>query len=103
MIASPFLHSMASVAFERLLYCLAEGTMLAVVVALAMRFIPEKSSRTKFAIWFSALLASTVLPFIGMGWSGEAGTIEATHPLVTLPVSIVFYVFIGWLTLAVVA
>lgn len=101
--STPLLHLVASVAFERLLYCFAEGTLLAAVLALGLRLIPEKSSRTRFVIWFSALLASTILPFIGLGWSGESGAIEASHPLITLPVSVIFYTFIGWLAVAFVA
>jgi len=96
----PGLHTVASIAFERLWYCLAEGSLLVVAVALAMRFVRHQSSRTKFVIWFSALLATAFLPMLGVKLSGEAASMIPSKAVVTLPLSIALYVFAAWILLA---
>src|SRR6185437_3604084 len=96
----PGLHTVASIAFERLWYCLAEGSLLVVAVALAMRFVRHQSSRTKFVIWFSALLATAFMPMLGVKLSGEAASMIPSKAVVTLPLSIALYVFAAWILLA---
>jgi beta-lactamase regulating signal transducer with metallopeptidase domain len=97
---TPHLHWIASTALERLLYCAIQGSLLAIVVSLGLRFIPRKSSRTVFVIWFTALVASTVLPLVATDfhWSGAA---EPSSALFTLSISTALYVFVGWVALAV--
>lgn len=93
----PALHSIASLAFERLLYSLAEGSLLALAVTLALRFVPQKSSRTTFVIWFSALLASAFLPLLGVRLGGEFGATASSEALITIPISIALYASLVWL------
>ena len=100
MMLVPGLHSIASVAFEQMLYSLAEGSLLVMSVALALRFVPQKSSRTTFVIWFSALLASTFLPLLGLQWGRELGTSTSRHALITIPISIALYASLAWLVVA---
>lgn len=87
----------AGVALGRMLFCLAEGTALAVLIAFVVRLLPQKNSRTRFLIWLSALVAAATLPlFYRSGWSaplfGEGPTADA----VTLPASAATYIFSGW-------
>lgn len=96
----PGLHSIASIAFERILYSLAEGSLLALIVALALRFIPQKSSRTTFVIWFSALLASTFLPLLGFEWGRGAGANASPRAVLTIPISVALYASLAWLVIA---
>jgi beta-lactamase regulating signal transducer with metallopeptidase domain len=100
MSAIPVLHSIIPVAFDALLYCLAEGCLLALAIAVALRLIPQKSSRTAFVIWFSALLASAFLPLVGVNWSREVGSIGAPRAAITLPLSIALYTVVAWAALA---
>jgi bla regulator protein blaR1 len=96
----PALQSVSAVAFERLLYCLVEGSVIALAITAAMRFIPYKSSRTKFLIWFSALLATALLPLINLKPEHMEASAATTKALITLPVSVAVYVFAGWAVLA---
>lgn len=54
---------LAQVFAERLLNSAAEGVVLASLVWVLLRLIGRQSSRTRFAIWFSTLLAIVALPF----------------------------------------
>jgi beta-lactamase regulating signal transducer with metallopeptidase domain len=49
---------------ERLLNTAAEGVVLAVLVCALFRVIGRQNSGTRFAVWFSALLAIVALPFV---------------------------------------
>lgn len=97
----PGLHSIASIAFERLLYSLAEGSLLAMAIALVVRFVPQKSSRNTFVIWFSALLASALLPLLGLRWGGEFGATASSRAVVTIPISVALYASLVWLVVVV--
>jgi beta-lactamase regulating signal transducer with metallopeptidase domain len=90
----------SSVAFERLLYCLAEGSILTLAVAACLRLIPQKSSRTKFVIWFSALVATALLPLLDLKLSGKAGGIISAQAVITIPFTVAFYISLAWVALA---
>jgi len=96
----PSLQSFSSVAFERLLYCLAEGSILTLAVAAGLRFIPQKSSRTKFVIWFSAMLATALLPLLDLKLSGKAGGMVSAQAVITIPFTVALYISLAWLALA---
>lgn len=74
------LNSIAALALDRMLYCLAEGTMLAALLSLAMHLFPPKNSRTRFAVWFSALMVVAMLPLLGAAGmpAGHARTIASS-------------------------
>jgi beta-lactamase regulating signal transducer with metallopeptidase domain len=96
----PALQSASPVTFERLLYCLAEGSFLTLAVAVCLRFIPQKSSRTKFVIWFSAMVATALLPLLDVKLSGQAGDAISAQAVITIPFAVAFYVSLAWLALA---
>jgi beta-lactamase regulating signal transducer with metallopeptidase domain len=102
----PNLHWLAAVAFERMLYCLAEGTALAIVVAVALRLVPQKNSQTRFAVWFATLVAVVVLPVLQMGTGfGAAGQsriagLDSRRALLTISTSWAEYILLGWAALA---
>ena len=96
----PALQSVSSVAFERLLYCLTEGSILTLAVAASLRLIPQKSSRTKFVIWFSAMVATALLPLLDLKLSGKAGGIISAQAVITIPFTVAFYVACAWFALA---
>lgn len=96
----PALQSASAVAFERLLFCLAEGSVLTLAVAAGLRFIPQKSSRTNFVIWFSAMVATALLPLLDLKLSGKGGGIISTQAVITIPFTVAFYVACAWFVLA---
>jgi beta-lactamase regulating signal transducer with metallopeptidase domain len=105
---SPSTHWLAAVIFERMLYCLAEGTALAAVMALVLRLVPQRNSRTRFAVWFATLAALVVLPLVQMGieiGKGSGGAVglgpsSSAHAILTLSSAWVEYIILGWVLLA---
>jgi beta-lactamase regulating signal transducer with metallopeptidase domain len=94
------LHGIASLAFERMLYCLAAGSALAGVVALWLRLTPRRNSQTRFAIWFATLLAIVALPFFSAGWRPQVINTVAPGALVTIPVTWAVILVSLWAALA---
>lgn len=95
----PALQSLSAVGFERLLSSLVEGSLLVTGVALGMRFVPRNSSRAKFVVWFSALIATALLPLLDLKLGGPAQAVSA-HGIITLPLSAAIWVFTVWALLA---
>ncbi|HMF89304.1 MAG TPA: M56 family metallopeptidase, partial [Candidatus Angelobacter sp.] len=99
-------NSIAALALDRMLYCLAEGVALAALLSLAMRLFPPKSSRTRFAVGFSALVALAMLPVLGavaMPAAHAKANLPGANPheaLLTIPASWAAAVFVVWATLA---
>jgi beta-lactamase regulating signal transducer with metallopeptidase domain len=93
-------HEIASVAFERMVYSLAEGTLLTFVVVLALRLLPARTSQTRFAIWFSALFGIVAVTLFGLHGASAMGG-HPSQSLVTLPVSFALAAFAVWALLAV--
>jgi Zn-dependent protease with chaperone function len=76
-----------------------EGIVLAGLIWLLLRFVGQQNSSTRFAVWFSALFAIVVLPFV----SGNVLRVghSSTLPLVvrgeiTLSTSWASYLFAAW-------
>ncbi len=95
----PELHTLAQVFTERLLNSAAEGMIVAGVAGLLLRLAGRQSASTRFAIWFSTLLAIVALPF----FSGFAHSpVSAAHLQggITLSSSWAFYLFAAWACIA---
>ena len=98
------LHGTARTLVEWMFYSLVEGVVLAMFVALLLRLIPRQNAGTRFALWFSVLLAMIVLPFAGgsartaMAMSSQKGI--AGGNLITIPFSWVIIIFAVWALLA---
>ena len=93
------LHEVASVAFERMVYSLAEGLLLTLVVAIALRLLPAKASQTRFAIWLSALFGIVVVTVFGLHGTTAAHAMHSAS-LFSLPVSIALGAFTLWALVA---
>src|SRR5580658_484994 len=97
---APNLQTLAQLFTGRLLNTAAEGVVLAGLVGLLFRLIGRQNSGTRFAIWFSALLAIVALPFL------SASSFSASHPGVLSPTPLhggiilsgswAFYLFAVW-------
>jgi beta-lactamase regulating signal transducer with metallopeptidase domain len=94
-------HSIAALAFERLFYCLTAGTALVGIVSVALALVPARNSQTRFAVWFSALLAVAVLPFsawIPVPWMTKSSA--SAHAFFTISSSWAQYIVLTWGVLA---
>ena len=95
----PELHTLAQLLTERLLNSAAEGMIAAGVAWLLLRLADRQSASTRFAIWFSAMLAIVALPF----FSGYAHSpVSATHLQggIALSSSWASYLFAAWACIA---
>ena len=68
---SPILETLAQVAVTRIVNSLPEGILLMLIAGAVLRVLPKQNSRTRFAVWFLALLAVTSLAFIGRVGGGR--------------------------------
>ena len=96
----PDLQSVAQLFTGRLLNTAAEGVVLAGMVWVLLRLIGRQNSGTRFAIWFSALLAIVALPFLsgsGFGASHSRALPPANqHVGIILSSSWASYLFAAW-------
>jgi beta-lactamase regulating signal transducer with metallopeptidase domain len=92
------LHSVAQFSSLRIVDTLIEGTVISVFAAILLRVARRSNAGTRFAIWFSALIAIAALPFAG-SWSSHA-TLSTIRPAVTVPDSWAYYIFTAWAVVA---
>jgi beta-lactamase regulating signal transducer with metallopeptidase domain len=97
---TPFhLQTIAEASAARLVECLVEGTLIALCAALALRLRRQHNSGTRFAVWFSALMAIAAMPFLVGTFSSIASLRNPTplhHSAITLPSSWALYLFAAW-------
>jgi beta-lactamase regulating signal transducer with metallopeptidase domain len=94
-----------------MLYCLMEGTVLALFTWLLLRLLPRQNAGTRFALWFSVLLAMIVLPFLAGTFFRTPDTnslasqtgVASGQSLMTLPSSVAVVIFAVWLLFAALA
>jgi beta-lactamase regulating signal transducer with metallopeptidase domain len=88
--------------------CLVQGTLIAVVGVLMLGMARRQNSGTRFAIWFSALMAIAALPLFGSlfgRWWSHAMVHAMTPstqapPAITMPGSWALYIFGTWAAIA---
>ena len=88
-------HGLATAVSEGLLYSAIAGTLLASAVWSLLRLFPRRNSRTSFAIWFSTLLATALLPLMRLP-SLDGANSAGGHALVTVSTAWAWYVFLAW-------
>jgi beta-lactamase regulating signal transducer with metallopeptidase domain len=94
----PALENLAQIAITHVLNSLPEGILIAAFAWLMLRVLPRQNSRTRFAIWFVALLTVTGLPF--MDAFAPAHSLvgrDATQSLITLTDHWALILFSVWL------
>ena len=81
-----------------MIYGLLEGTALAFLVWLLLRFLPRQNAGTRFVLWFSALLAMFFLPWLGVHSQPErtASPVSSISTLITVPISWALVLFGIW-------
>jgi len=93
-------HGMAISAADRLLFGAVAGTVLAVAVWFLLQLFPRKDSRTSFVVWFSTLLATALLPVLGLYSSANSAAEKVQHAGVTISASWALALFIAWAVIA---
>jgi len=96
-------HMTARTLVEWMAYGLVEGTLLTLFVVFLLRLFPRQNAGTRFALWFSVLMAMLVLPFAGRPHASQAlasqnGTSSST--LITLPAHWALTIFALWTLIA---
>jgi len=98
------LNAIAQTSAVQIVDCLVEGTLIAIFAGLMLGLARRQNSRTRFAVWFSALIAIATLPLLGGAWWPRAASISAatvSRPAITLPGSWALYLFGAWAAIAV--
>jgi beta-lactamase regulating signal transducer with metallopeptidase domain len=94
---NPGLHAVAELIALRFLDSLAEGTLICLLAALFLRLVRRQNAATRFAVWFSALVAISSLPWMSGAWSHSGLGISDSHSAaITLPDSLALYFLAGW-------
>ncbi|HWY55977.1 MAG TPA: M56 family metallopeptidase [Terriglobales bacterium] len=98
MIAALNLDHVARMSAGSILNCMLEGLAIGLFAWILLRVLGRRNSSTRFAVWFSALLAIAALPVIRVAVSTpQAGTAGSA---ITVPSSWAFDIFIVWALIA---
>ncbi len=102
MLAALDLQTVAQYSALRIVESLAEGTVTFGFAALLLRIVPRQNAGTRFAIWFSALLAIAFAPVATGIWSSQipSSSMSLIRPAITVPDSWAVYLFAGWAILS---
>jgi beta-lactamase regulating signal transducer with metallopeptidase domain len=91
------LHAIAELIALRLLDSLAEGALVCALAAIVLRLTPRRNAATRFAVWFSALVAIAALPWIGKALPHPGlATSAVGHAAIVLPSSWALYFSALW-------
>ncbi|MGZ4877328.1 MAG: M56 family metallopeptidase [Candidatus Angelobacter sp.] len=96
----PDFHGMATAVSQRLLFSAVGGTLLAAAVWFLLRLFPKRDSRTNFAVWFSTLLATALLPILSFHPDGNAAASRGPHAVLMVSTSWAWYMFLVWAVVA---
>jgi beta-lactamase regulating signal transducer with metallopeptidase domain len=98
---SASLNTMAEIFALRLLDSLIEGGVICLCAALILRLVPRQNAATRFAVWFSVLVAVAFLPWVSGAWlRTDVANAAAGHAAIALPESWAIYFLTGWGLLA---
>ena len=93
-------HSMAAAISQHLLFSAVGGTLLAAAVWLLLQLFPKRDSRTNFAVWFSTLLATALLPALSFYLKSKSAVSGSAPAMLTVSASFALYLFFGWAVIA---
>jgi beta-lactamase regulating signal transducer with metallopeptidase domain len=96
------LNAIARLSTLRIVDCLVEGTLITFFAGLVLRAARLRNSSSRFAVWFSALLALAALPLLGAAaWSHARIPAESLNrSAITLPGYWAIYLFGAWAAIA---
>jgi beta-lactamase regulating signal transducer with metallopeptidase domain len=90
------LNQLAQLSAERMLNCMLEGIAIGLFAWILLRVTGRPNSSTRFAVWFSALLAIAALPVL----SAVSGSAHAGASAITVPGSWALDIFFIWAAIA---
>ena len=97
----------AQIAIERVIHSLPAGLLIALFAWVVLRVLPRQNSRTRFAVWFMALLAVVGIACAGGELIAESGGAISASRLVPariseihLPAHWAGYLFFAWFFIA---
>lgn len=97
----PFdIHGVATAISQRLLFSAVGGTLLAAAVWFLLQLFPKRDSCTNFAVWFSTLLATALLPILSFYRESKPVGSAGSHAALTVSTSVAWYIFVAWATVA---
>jgi beta-lactamase regulating signal transducer with metallopeptidase domain len=101
-LASFGIQAMAENSALRIMDCLLAGSLIACFAGMVSHFSRKETSSLRFAVWFSALVALALSPFLGDAISARRGTASfgLNRAAIILPGSWVPYVFGLWAAIA---
>lgn len=94
------LPSIAELSGGRLINCVLAGPVIALLTWIVLRVTNCRNSGTRFAVWFSALLAIAGLSFVSFTAGGSGSRVADRIPHIALPASWLWYAFLIWATVA---
>jgi len=83
--SSSLVNAAAQLTAERMLDSLLIGAALAVFAGVLLRALPRPNSSTRFAVWFTALLATAILPLLHSPQEFVGNVAPAVQPLISVP------------------
>jgi beta-lactamase regulating signal transducer with metallopeptidase domain len=93
------LDHIARISATTMLNCMLEGIAIGLFTWLLLRVVGRRNSSTRFAVWFSALLAIATLPMLGIAASHSASPGRIAFAI-TVPSSWAFDIFFIWAAIA---
>ena len=95
------LNAVAQTSALQIVDCLVEGTLIAIFAGLVLGVARRQNSSTRFAVWFSALVAIAVLAlFAGSWWPHVGSPAKAVGSVITVPGSWALYAVGAWAAIA---
>jgi beta-lactamase regulating signal transducer with metallopeptidase domain len=93
--------AMAQIFSERMLNSIAEGMAIALFGWILLRILGRQNSSTRFAVWFSALIAIAALPLLNNLTLQNSGALShAAHSAIVLPGFWAIDIFVLWAAIA---
>src|SRR5215472_4783729 len=98
---TPAFHLLAETLTTRAVQSLAEGVLIALFAGVVLRS-SRHSAGTRFAVWFSSLVAIAVLPILGGKWLLHPAPYHSptAHAAITVPDRWAVYLLAGWALIA---
>jgi len=96
------LDQLARISAARMLSSMIEGIAISLFAWILLQLVGRRNSSTRFAVWFSALLAIAALPIIG-GASSSAGPAKVASSAIAVPVLWTLAIFVLWAAVAALA
>ena len=96
------LQVMAQLCADRVLNSIPAGLLIATCAWLLLKLVGRQNSGTRFAIWFSALLAVVAVPFVPALSKGGTAS-PGLRPEITMPGSWAVVILAGWALIAALA